>query len=299
MGDTLSLGAAAGLLSNDAAGVPAATLTGFGGGDLGGAVTDNLPGASVTLAGGALTVNTDGSFDLNGPTTVGTFSFEYRLENGAGSDDATVTVEVREPPTANDDPLFVTINDTLSGDLAANDVLGSPAATLTGFGGGDLGGSVTDNAPGSSVSLAGGTLTVDADGSLALVNPNTPGSYSFDYRLENPVGADDATVTVTVVDLVADLSITMVDDADPVVAGNALSYTLTISNAGPDEAVNVVVTDTLPAGVTLVATTGCAEDPTGVPTCTLGTIAAGVRLSSRSTSPSIPGRSGSSPTVAA
>ena len=38
---------------------------------------------------------------------------------------------------------------------------------------------------------------------------------------------------------------------------------------------NVVVTDSLPAGVTFVSTTGCAEDPNVVPTCTLGTIPAG------------------------
>ena len=59
------------------------------------------------------------------------------------------------------------------------------------------------------------------------------------------------------------------------VAGTGLTYTIEVSNAGPSDAQNVVVTDTLPAGVTLVATSGCAEDPAGVPTCTLGTIAAG------------------------
>lgn len=41
----------------------------------------------------------------------------------------------------------------------------------------------------------------------------------------------------------------------------------------------MVVTDTLPAGVTFVSTTGCAEDPNGVPTCSLGTIAAGGQAS--------------------
>ena len=72
----------------------------------------------------------------------------------------------------------------------------------------------------------------------------------------------------------ADLSLTKVDDIDPVVAGDPLSYTVTVSNAGPHEATNVVVSDTLPAGVTFVSTTGCTNDPTGVPTCTLGNIAA-------------------------
>ena len=36
-----------------------------------------------------------------------------------------------------------------------------------------------------------------------------------------------------------------------------------------------MVTDNLPAGVTLVSTAGCAQDPNGVPNCDLGSIAAG------------------------
>ena len=54
-----------------------------------------------------------------------------------------------------------------------------------------------------------------------------------------------------------------------------MNYTVTVNNAGPDSATNVIVTDTLPAGVTFVSTTGCAEDPGGVPTCNLGTISNG------------------------
>jgi uncharacterized repeat protein (TIGR01451 family) len=73
----------------------------------------------------------------------------------------------------------------------------------------------------------------------------------------------------------ADLSITKTDDADPIVAGNTLVYTVSINNAGPEDATNVVVTDTLPAGVTFDSTNGCAEDPGGLPTCSLGTIPAG------------------------
>lgn len=52
-------------------------------------------------------------------------------------------------------------------------------------------------------------------------------------------------------------------------------YTVTVSNAGTADAGNVVVTETLPVGVLLLSTEGCAEDKTGVPTCTLGAIAAG------------------------
>ncbi|MHA2065503.1 MAG: FG-GAP-like repeat-containing protein, partial [Candidatus Thorarchaeota archaeon] len=73
----------------------------------------------------------------------------------------------------------------------------------------------------------------------------------------------------------ADLSITKSDDIDPVVAGDNLTYTIGVNNNGPEEAQNVIVSDILPAGVTFVYTTGCANDPNGVPSCDLGTIANG------------------------
>ncbi len=57
-------------------------------------------------------------------------------------------------------------------------------------------------------------------------------------------------------------------------SGTLLTYTLTVENAGPDGAENVVVTDTLPTEMTLVATSGCSEDPLGSPTCTLGQLPA-------------------------
>jgi uncharacterized repeat protein (TIGR01451 family) len=62
---------------------------------------------------------------------------------------------------------------------------------------------------------------------------------------------------------------------DPVAAGGSLSYTTTVTNNGPLEAQNVVVTDVLSGGITLDSTNGCSEDPTGVPTCSLGNIPAG------------------------
>ncbi len=70
----------------------------------------------------------------------------------------------------------------------------------------------------------------------------------------------------------ANLSAVKIGDPDPVLAGDVLTYTVTVSNSGPNEALAVVATDTLPPEVSFVATSGCAEDPAGVPTCGLGTI---------------------------
>lgn len=87
-------------------------------------------------------------------------------------------------------------------------------------------------------------------------------------------GDDSATECTSIVQA-ADLALTKVDDADPPAPGANLTYTITVENLGPSDATNVVVTDVLPTGVTLVATSGCAEDPAGAPTCTLGSIADG------------------------
>jgi hypothetical protein len=193
----------------DGLGTPSATLTSFGGGSLGGAVTDNAAGASVALAGGTLTVNADGSWSLAGqPFTSGTYTFDYRLTNAFGTSDATVTVTIQQPPTAQDDGyafLFSADQNVAAGaglfvdNGSGADDLGTPSATLVSFGGGSLGGAVTDNAAGASVALAGGTLTVNADGSWSLTGqPFTPGTYTFDYRLTNVVGTSDATVTLTI-----------------------------------------------------------------------------------------------------
>ncbi|MDC0831453.1 hypothetical protein POG22_00295 [Geitlerinema sp. CS-897] len=110
------------------------------------------------------------------------------------------TVDNEELVVSSSDPNGQVYNSspfTPFGGLLVNDTLGSPAATIVSFGGGDLGGSVTDNGAGSSVALAGGTLTVNSDGSITLVDATTLFvNYTFSYRLENAAGVSDAEVTL-------------------------------------------------------------------------------------------------------
>ncbi|HSX61761.1 MAG TPA: Calx-beta domain-containing protein [Tahibacter sp.] len=81
----------------------------------------------------------------------------------------------------------------------------------------------------------------------------------------------------------ADLAITKTDDADPVIAGTALSYTIFVNNNGPDAANAASWSDTLPAGTTFLSATAppgwsCTTPPIGAAgtvSCTNPTAAVG------------------------
>ena len=67
-----------------------------------------------------------------------------------------------------------------------------------------------------------------------------------------------------------DLSVTKTDSADPVFINNNLTYTIVVTNNGPANATGVVLTDTLPTGVTYVSNdSGCTE-AAGTVTCNIG-----------------------------
>jgi len=60
------------------------------------------------------------------------------------------------------------------------------------------------------------------------------------------------------------------------ITGDAGAYTLTVSNAGPSQATGVVVTDTVPAGLTITSVVGTGCGFVGqLVTCNTGTLAAG------------------------
>ena len=74
----------------------------------------------------------------------------------------------------------------------------------------------------------------------------------------------------------ANLEVTQSDTVDPVAPGAEVSYIVTGDKShGPDTAMDVVVSDAFPLGIPRAATLGCAEDPGGLPACSLGNIAPG------------------------
>jgi len=75
----------------------------------------------------------------------------------------------------------------------------------------------------------------------------------------------------------ADVGVLFVGSPEPVLVGGTLTYTVTVQNAGPSPASNVVLTDLLPAGVayqSVITSQGSCSQSNGTVTCALGGLAA-------------------------
>ncbi len=131
----------------------------------------------------------------------------------------------------------------------------------------------------SSVLVSGGSvsyqLTVVVPGAYALPTlTNTAAITST--PIPDPDASNDSATDVDAISTSADLSIVKTDAVDPVIVGDDITYTLTVTNAGPSDAVGVVVTDTLPGTMVYVSSTpsqGSCVELGGVVTCALGPIA--------------------------
>ncbi len=137
------------------------------------------------------------------------------------------------------------------------------------------------------------TLTVMVD---AGVTPGTQIINTASVSSANDLdeGNNNGSASTTVVG--AGLSVTKVDDPDPVLAGQNVGYTITVTNAGPSDAVDVVLTDVLPAGTTYggsatPAAWSCAASPGGDTfTCSISSFPPGnaVFILAASVGPSVP-----------
>ena len=201
-----------------------------------------------------VTASADLSIVKSGPATVaagGTVSYDLVVTNDGPSE-----------------AVDVSVTDT----LPAGVVFGSAAGT--GWACSNSGDVSVSCALPSLASGASSTITVQVSApaqAASLLNSAEVSSATPDPDL-----SDNESSAATDVAGVADLSLVKSGPAE-IGTGEAIAYSLQVANAGPDTAVDVVVLDTLPAGVTFVSASGdgwtCASAGDVSVTCTRPSIA--------------------------
>jgi large repetitive protein len=254
--DTALSVAAPGILGND---------TDVDGGQLTPSVVSPPVNGTVTLdtAIGAFIYTPNPNFN-------GTDTFTYQVTDGtATSNLATVTLTVtpvNDPPVAANDSYITNENTTLSvpgASLLANDTdVDGDALTASLVGG-----------------PAHGAVTFNTDGSFTYTPAaNFTGTDSFTYQLnDGTANSNVATVSLTVSPTAeADLSVLKTVDNPTPNVGDLITFIVTLTDVGPDDATNVELTDVLPAGLAFVTATpsqGTYDPSSGL--WTVGTVSPG------------------------
>lgn len=170
-----------------------------------------------------------------------------------------------------DDVAPVATNDSATG---LNGVTGAASAlnVLTG----DTINGAAATISNAALSIASGSslpsqLTFDPTTGVVGVRPGTPaGPYSFVYQicdLLNPTSCRTATALLTVNPSV-ELVIAKSNGTTVVTTGDTTTYTINVTNNGPDDSIGAVVTDTPGAGITCNAADAVTITGSGVPSGT-------------------------------
>ena len=117
-------------------------------------------------------------------------------------------------------------------------------------------------------------VKVDADVRQGTVFTNTVSVFSEELDPPLPLSAVETTQIAEVVDL----SVEKQAFPSPAGIGGTVRYQILVRNAGPSDAFDVVITDTLDAGTTFLQASlgfGCTENPIGVVACQIGLLRAG------------------------
>jgi uncharacterized repeat protein (TIGR01451 family) len=212
-------------------------------------------------------------------TPAGTYTIEYQIcQAGAAwnCDRAIVTITVAPTP-------IVATNDSASG---INGLTGATAVvnafTLDTINGVAASASNAVLAVASTSSVPAGLSFNTATGNVDVAAGTPAGTYRFDYTVceaQSPGNCQTATIAVTVAPSV-DLVSTKSNGTTSVFSGSTTTYTLTVTNNGPDAATGAVVSDTPGAGLTCPAGNPVAFSGSGAPSgsFTIADLISGITL---------------------
>jgi len=174
-----------------------------------------------------------------------------------------------DPNSIPDDTVVYTVTVTNTGPSTApgvilTDVLPAGVTYVSSTMEGQTGVESTGTITFPSVDLASGeiataTITVTVDNLTDGLITNSASVQDLSSVGETNVANNSDTADVTVV-AEADLSVSKNVSTNASQVGGALTYSIDVTNAGPSTATNVVITDTLPVGVTFVSGTGPAGE---------------------------------------
>lgn len=266
-----------------------ATITGQ---NFSAAIGTLAPGGTATITVTAAVSGTATGVITNTASVTATQT-DTNTANNSATDTTTATPQIDLQITKSDTPdpvvagnqLTYTILVTNAGPSTATGVTVTDvlASTLTFVSGTSTVGTVANNA--GTVTGTIGTLASGASATVTLVVAVAPTARGAISNTASVTGtetdsntANNSSTTSTTANGNVDLSIAKADSTDPVVAGNTLTYTLTVTNNGPSTATNVVVTDILPSAITFAsasASQGTVTNSSGTVTASVGTLAPG------------------------
>ncbi len=220
-----------------------------------GVTPDPNPANDRATVNSGVTVDADLSVVKTGPATV---------TAGTGIS-WTLTVANNGP---SDDPETITVTDILPVEVVYDGPVGDPTGEWACVHDGSLsGGTLTCTNPNGLVAGETHVLTVAAD----VLADSGPASTSNSVSVASPTTDTnpDNNSSLAPFDIVDDVELTVAKTttgADPVRAGETTSFRVDVTNAGPSTADDVVLTDVVPSGMTIVSFTA----PAGW-TCDVGT----------------------------
>ncbi|MCK0127652.1 DUF11 domain-containing protein [Erythrobacter sp. F6033] len=206
-------------------------------------LTSALPFVALAVPGAAYAQSATNTATITAPAG----ATDSDLSNNSATDTDTIFADIAAlPDDFSGTPILSTGGSTAT--VFTNDTLNS-----AGFADTDVIVSILDDDGITGVSIA-------SDGTITVPNGTTPGTYNVRYQIceaANPTNCADALATI-VVGGVADLvtAKTLSSASSEPAVGDTVTFEIVVTNNGGDDATNVTLTDSLPAGLTATLNNG-------------------------------------------